>query len=71
VIIWHRDFVCGILAIILPLMFSFGIALIIGCLSWSRESRTLFLRFRHASLCDPLRGDPRFEQIVTSFAPRE
>ena len=33
VIIWGIvTFVCGILAIILPLTFSFGIALIIGCL---------------------------------------
>ena len=33
VIIWGIvTFVCGILAIILPLTFSFGIALVIGCL---------------------------------------
>jgi len=33
VIIWSTvTFVCGILAIILPLTFSFGIALVIGCL---------------------------------------
>jgi uncharacterized membrane protein HdeD (DUF308 family) len=33
VIVWSIvTFVCGILAIILPLTFAFGIALIIGCL---------------------------------------
>jgi hypothetical protein len=39
--------------------------------SWSRESRTLLLRFRHAPFWDSLRSDPRFEQIVASFATRE
>ncbi|SRR6266498_616764 len=46
VIIWGIvTFVCGILAIILPLTFSFGIALIIGCLILAAGIGHLFFAF--------------------------
>ena len=46
VIIWGIvTFVCGVLAIILPLTFSFGIALIIGCLILTAGIAHLFFAF--------------------------
>jgi uncharacterized membrane protein HdeD (DUF308 family) len=49
VIIWGIvTFVCGILAIILPLTFSFGIALIIGCLVLVAAIAHLFFCIRDA-----------------------
>jgi hypothetical protein len=34
-----------------------------GCISYGR--------LKLLPYCDPLRGDPRFEQIVASLAPKE
>src|SRR5262249_14261335 len=51
VIIWSIiTFVCGILAIILPLTFSFGIALIIGCLVLVAAVAHLFFAFEARSV---------------------
>jgi uncharacterized membrane protein HdeD (DUF308 family) len=51
VIIWGIvTFVCGILAIILPLTFSFGIALIIGCLVLVAAIAHLFFAFETRSV---------------------
>jgi uncharacterized membrane protein HdeD (DUF308 family) len=51
VIIWSTvTFVCGILAIILPLTFSFGIALIIGCLILVAAIAHLFFAFQTRSV---------------------
>jgi uncharacterized membrane protein HdeD (DUF308 family) len=51
VIIWGIvTFVCGILAIILPLTFSFGIALIIGCLILTAGIAHLFFAFETRSV---------------------
>jgi uncharacterized membrane protein HdeD (DUF308 family) len=51
VIIWGIvTFVCGILAIILPLTFSFGIALIIGCLVLVTAIAHLFFAFETRSV---------------------
>jgi uncharacterized membrane protein HdeD (DUF308 family) len=51
VIIWGIvTFVCGILAIILPLTFSFGIALIIGCLVLVAAIAHLFFAFETRSI---------------------
>jgi uncharacterized membrane protein HdeD (DUF308 family) len=45
-IVWSTvTFVCGILAIILPLTISFGIALIIGCLIFAAGIGHLFFAF--------------------------
>jgi uncharacterized membrane protein HdeD (DUF308 family) len=50
-IIWSTvTFVCGILAIILPLTISFGIALIIGCLILAAGIGHLFFAFQTASV---------------------
>jgi uncharacterized membrane protein HdeD (DUF308 family) len=50
VIIWSIvTFACGILAIILPLTFSFGIALIIGCLVLVAAIAHLFFAFETRS----------------------
>ena len=47
VIVWGIvTFVCGILAIVLPLTFSFGIALIIGCLVLVAGIAHLFFAFQ-------------------------
>jgi uncharacterized membrane protein HdeD (DUF308 family) len=51
VIIWGIvTFVCGILAIILPLTFSFGIVLIIGCLVLVAAIAHLFFAFETRSV---------------------
>ena len=51
VIIWGIvTFVCGVLAIILPLTFSFGIALIIGCLVLVAAIAHLFFAFETRSV---------------------
>jgi uncharacterized membrane protein HdeD (DUF308 family) len=51
VIIWSIvTFACGILAIILPLTFSFGIALIIGCLVLVAAIAHLFFAFETRSV---------------------
>ena len=51
VIIWGIvTFVCGILAVILPLTFSFGIALIIGCLVSVAAIAHLFFAFQTRSV---------------------
>ena len=51
VIIWGIvTFVCGVLAIILPLTFSFGIALIIGCLVLVAAIAHLFFAFQTRSV---------------------
>jgi uncharacterized membrane protein HdeD (DUF308 family) len=51
VVIWGIvAFVCGILAIILPLTFSFGIALIIGCLVLVAGIAHLFFAFDTRSI---------------------
>ena len=51
VIIWGIvTFVCGILAVILPLTFSFGIALIIGCLLSVAAIAHLFFAFQTRSV---------------------
>jgi uncharacterized membrane protein HdeD (DUF308 family) len=51
VIIWGIvTFVCGVLAIILPLTFSFGIALIIGCLVLVASIAHLFFAFETRSV---------------------
>jgi uncharacterized membrane protein HdeD (DUF308 family) len=50
-IIWSTvTFVCGILAIILPLTISFGIALIIGCLILAAGIGHLFFAFQTGSV---------------------
>jgi uncharacterized membrane protein HdeD (DUF308 family) len=51
VIIWSIvTFICGILAIILPLTFSFGIALIIGCLVLVAGTAHLVFAFQTRSV---------------------
>jgi uncharacterized membrane protein HdeD (DUF308 family) len=51
VIVWGIvTFVCGILAIVLPLTFSFGIALIIGCLVLVAGIAHLFFAFQTRSI---------------------
>ena len=51
VIVWGIvTFVCGILAIVLPLTFSFGIALIIGCLVLVAGIAHLFFAFQTWSI---------------------
>ena len=51
VIVWSSvTFVCGILAIILPLTLSFGIALIIGCLVLVAAIAHLFFAFEARSV---------------------
>jgi uncharacterized membrane protein HdeD (DUF308 family) len=51
VIVWGVvTFVCGILAIVLPLTFSFGIALIIGCLVLVAGIAHLFFAFQTRSI---------------------
>ena len=50
-IVWSTvTFVCGILAIILPLTISFGIALIIGCLIFAAGIGHLFFAFDTRSI---------------------
>ena len=51
VIVWSIvTFVCGILAMVLPLTFSFGIALIIGCLVLVAAMAHLFFAFEARSV---------------------
>src|ERR1700741_481166 len=51
VIVWGIvTFVCGILAMVLPLTFSFGIALIIGCLVLVAGIAHLFFAFQTRSI---------------------
>ena len=48
-ILWSTvTFICGILAIILPLTISFGIALVIGCLILTAGIATSVFCFRYA-----------------------
>ncbi len=50
-ILWSTvTFICGILAIILPLTISFGIALIIGCLILAAGIGHLFYAFQARSV---------------------
>jgi len=58
-------FVCGILAVILPLTFSFGIALIICCLVSVAAIAHLFFAFQTRSVD----GFPRFQKLVEPSKP--
>jgi uncharacterized membrane protein HdeD (DUF308 family) len=51
-VVWSTvTFVCGILAIILPLTISFGIAVVIGCLILAAGIGHLFFAFETRSVC--------------------
>jgi len=40
-------------------------------ITWQRHVITSYGMLKLLPFWDPLRGDPRFEQIVASFAPKE